>query len=130
MTVKIKDKKLFDKYLKTKQETAIANEDDNIAFVAYCFLSHVSDDNPIKEVQTVVNAIFDGEDVELGEQEYYIELPHIGKENSFLNLDRCDGHAFFGDNINDNFFRTRLTMTEIEKRFPKFKQFAVPVKEN
>lgn len=160
MTVKIKNKYLYNKYLNcmnpgeayayefklekgskatdwcynpaeilTQSDYAKIKAAGDKSFSAYDFLKHVRGEDGLDEVKAVVNAIFDGEKVELDEQKYYIELPHIGKENSFLNLDRCDGHAFFGDNINDKFFRTRLAMTEIEKRFPKFKQFAVPVKE-
>ncbi len=122
MTVKIKDKKLFDKYLKAKQETATANEGDDIVFVAYCFLSHVSDDNPIKEVQTVVNAIFNSEEVKLFQQKYMVPLPHLIFDGDQIYLAKSniskeimtDWNPFNPD------IQSKLTLDEIPEEYRKW----------
>lgn len=130
MTVKIKDKDLYDKYLKTKQETAIANEDDNIVFVAFCFLSHVSDDNPIKEIQTVVNAIFNGEDVKYQADMYEIPLPNLMTSDGVQQyLSRRSLGSYFASRKMD-IVCSKFTELELNTKVPKiYRQFAQKVED-
>lgn len=130
MTVKIKDKDLYDKYLKAKQETAIGNEDDDIVFVAYCFLSHVSDDNPIKEVQTVVNAIFNGEDVKYQADMYEIPLPNLmTSDGAQQYLSRRSLGSYFASR-KMNVVCSEFTELELNTKVPKiYRQFAQKVED-
>ena len=73
MTVKIKDKDLYDVYVYVEAK----RDDKSRIYSAYCFLNDVTDSNPTGEVKLIVDAIFDGEKVELAEQKYMVPLPHL-----------------------------------------------------
>lgn len=86
MTVEIKNKHLYDLYLKAKKETKINNYygfDEKIYF-AHRFLEILSV-SPDREFKKVIDAILDGKDVELRKTRYRVPLPHMTTINEWGN---------------------------------------------
>lgn len=112
MTVKIKDKGLYDKYINVQQY------DETAVFTAYCFLDDVTDSDPTGEVKLVVDAIFDGEKVELAEQKYMVPLPHlfIGGKQRYL----IKEHDSFDIDYEPLVSLALFTLDEIPKEYRQF----------
>lgn len=84
--MKIKNKHLYDLYLNAKiavKTNSCYGFDKKIYFADY-FLKSL-DVNPDFEVKKVINAIIDGDDVELKKDRYRVKLPHITTINEYGN---------------------------------------------
>lgn len=75
MAVKIKDKRLYEKYLNINQDDS--DEIDS----AFDFLGYVDQKDPVYEVKLIVDAIFNDEDVKEKTQ-LYIRSRGMNNENN------------------------------------------------
>lgn len=119
--MKTSNKRLFDIYKKYKDR-------QTHTMCAYEFLGDTDFDiDDDQEIKVFVDAILDGEEIELEEPKYYVKLTYLAKEDCFLN-DRF-GHYFFSNKNSDESYKTQFTEQEVKGKFPNFWKYAVKVEE-
>lgn len=125
MTVKIKDKDLYDKYLQGLED-ANTNSSEKIYF-AYCFLKYATKMQPVGETKAIVDAIFNGEEVELEEQKYEVriapEIPVVSNMMMYTYLVKDKNGTIFQDcKTFDYGYDGQLTWSEIPEEYRKWAQ--------
>ncbi len=121
MTVKINNKDLYDEYLNAKKYMITSN----VVIFAHDFLHYADEVSySIDEIKTVVNAIFDGEEVKLEEQKYEViiapEIPtRLAIMNRYLVKDK-NGTIFQDCKPFDRGYNGQLTWSEIPEEYQKW----------
>lgn len=122
--MKTSNKRLYESYIKYKG----CEYRNKWAFKFLGETVSLIDEN--SEIKQFVDAILDGEEIELEEQMYYVKLPYLNEDRRYFNKDRLDDELFFTDSHGEIDFKTQFTEQEIKEKWPKFWQFAVKVEDD